>query len=96
MNNKKEKKVTLEKARLPGREYMEDKPKDCRYCFWWGGKNKQCEHKSCYYLLPLKEKSKEDTGQPGNCKSCPYGKHSPCIGYCTVKLLQEMKEKEQL
>ena len=23
-------------------QYTEDKPKDCRYCYFWGGKKKRC------------------------------------------------------
>lgn len=94
MNRKKEERISLEKANLPGRDYMEDKPGDCRFCFWWAGKFKQCKRKTCYYLFPLKEKEADDT-ELAYCKTCPYGKHFPCIGYCMAKLLQEMREQEQ-
>ena len=30
-------------------QYTEDKPKDCRYCYFWGGKKKGCMLDSCYY-----------------------------------------------
>ena len=38
--------------------YAEDKPKSCKYCYFWGGKKKGCElgEDKCYYLLP------EETG----------------------------------
>lgn len=26
------------------------------------------------------------------CEGCPYGKHSPCLGYCIVKAMKEVKE----
>ena len=29
------------------------------------------------------------------CQGCPYGRHSPCIGYCMKKILREMGEKKQ-
>ena len=30
------------------------------------------------------------------CKNyCPYGKHQPCIGWCTCKIIEEMKEKRK-
>ncbi len=31
----------------------------------------------------------------GGCQGCPYGRHSPCIGYCLKKILREMGEKKQ-
>ena len=30
-------------------QYTEDKPKDCRYCYFWGRKKKGCMLDSCYY-----------------------------------------------
>lgn len=30
-------------------QYTEDKPKDCRYCYFWGGKKKRCMLDGCYY-----------------------------------------------
>lgn len=36
------------------------------------------------------------TSQEGNhwepCEGCPYGKHTPCLGYCIVKAMKEVKE----
>lgn len=29
------------------------------------------------------------------CDGCPYGKHQPCIGWCTRKILKELKEKRK-
>ena len=26
------------------------------------------------------------------CEGCPYGKHTPCLGYCIVKAMKEVKE----
>ena len=63
--------------------YEEDKPKDCRFCYWWGGNKKGCilTEERCYYLLkPVEPKVTPCTG-------CPYGKHKPCIGWCTKKIL---------
>lgn len=42
----------LEAANLPGRKYMEDKPKDCAYCYWWMPGKRCCEREECFYLLP--------------------------------------------
>ena len=36
-------------------QYTEDKPKDCRYCYFWGGKKKRCMLNGCYYQRKEKE-----------------------------------------
>ena len=28
------------------------------------------------------------------CEGCPYGRYSPCIGYCLQKILLEIKQKK--
>ena len=87
-----------------GRRYAPDKPKECKHCYFWKGKQKGCSQKECYYLLP--EDSKEPaeaqgnlsmpkSGENGNCRGCPYGRHSPCIGYCLRKIMWEMRESKQ-
>lgn len=75
--------------------YSADKPADCAYCYFWRGKKKGCELSSCYYLIqPVEqETAPHEPGKIGDCKSCPYGRHSPCIGFCMAKILQEMKEQ---
>ena len=84
--------------------YAPDKPKECRHCYFWKGKRKGCSQKRCYYLLP--EDSEEysavqgnlpmqESGETGNCQFCPYGRHSPCIGYCIQKIMRELREKKQ-
>ena len=50
-------------------------------------KNKEMR-KQCYYLLP-EEPEKEE----GTCEGCPYGKHAPCIGFCLLKIVRELKIK---
>ena len=88
------------------RRYADDKPRECRYCYFWKGKIKGCSQEECYYLLPEENPALVDV--PGNlpaqeisrnggggCQGCPYGRHSPCIGYCLKKILREMKEKKQ-
>lgn len=88
------------------RNYAEDKPGDCKHCYFWKGKQKGCSQKECYYLLPEgKTASANVPGNPlpqqfskngiGACESCPYGRHSPCIGYCIQKILHEMRQKKQ-
>jgi len=42
--------------------------------------------------------NKKTGKKPSACRGCPYGKHQPCIGWCTRKILEEMrllKEKKR-
>lgn len=81
----------MEQNPTPGNErYVEDKPTSCEYCYFWHGKKYGCELKNCYYLLP-KEAERQQSEDSVSCKGCPYGKHSPCIGYCLVKIMRELK-----
>lgn len=74
--------------------YAPDKPGDCTYCYFWQKKKGCCERKECYYLMPLENEPEPDLEKErrGDCRLCPYGRHSPCIGYCLAKILWEMKE----
>ena len=94
---KKDKVVQSEKAKLPGRRYREDKPRDCRYCFYWAGRCRGCSRKVCCYLLQKPEVVKPRTDKNGvpipDCKTCPYGKLGPCIGYCIAKIEREVFSK---
>ena len=52
---------------------------------------KKCKRKECFYRIsspPLRRKVTH--WEP--CEGCPYGKHSPCLGYCIVKAMKEVKE----
>lgn len=71
--------------------YADDKPKDCAFCYFWQERKKSCELDKCFYILEEKKVPKAIHGQ---CPGCPYGRYYPCIGYCTAKILQEMKEKK--
>lgn len=87
------KETILPAASLAGRKYEEDKPRTCNYCYWWDDKHDICILPECYYLMP------EEVPDPkayleGNCNTCPYGKHSPCIGYCIAKLLRSTRKKK--
>ena len=87
-------------ALLVGAKYADDMPWSCKYCYFWEGKKKGCMLDQCFYL---EEEAKEDDGgaggaaadQFGNCKVCPYGRHSPCIGFCIAKIDREMREKRE-
>ena len=67
------------------RKYAEEKPKECRLCYFWRGKKRGCSlgEENCYYLIQTPDKPKSE------CDGCPYGKNQPCIGWCTKKILQK-------
>ena len=70
------------------KRYTEDKPKECRFCYFWSSRQKKCElgEDKCYYLI-------EESDIPASpCTDCPYGKHQSCLGWCTKKLLERNKE----
>ena len=66
-----------------GTKFAEYKPKECRYCYFWCGKNKRCflGKENCYY------ETVEEAAEKSECDDCPYGRHSPCIGWCMKKVL---------
>ena len=63
--------------------YAKDKPDDCRLCYFWEGRKKRCilGEENCYYLISIPPKEKSD------CDGCFYGRHKPCIGWCTKQVL---------
>ena len=66
--------------------YASDKPKDCRYCYFWGGRNKGCElgEENCYYII------KEPANQSkSKCYDCCYGHGRKCVGYCIKDILMK-------
>ena len=101
MNNAKaEGPISLPQANLPGRKYKSGKTRDCRYCYFWGGRKKGCKREECWYLIPQKEtigqkamRGRKQTAQgksSGNCQICPYGRDYPCVGYCIDRLRKEV------
>lgn len=90
------KQVMDEKAMLAGQSYEEDKPWSCKYCYFWEGKKRGCGLDECYYLIS----DSGDADQPkpdkvGNCEKCPYGKQSPCIGYCIERIYYDIVIKRR-
>lgn len=69
-------------------KYAQEKPASCNFCYFWQGKLYGCGLRNCYYLLPEEDPQSTETACYQNCS---YGKHSPCIGYCLVKVMQELK-----
>lgn len=66
--------------------YDADKPSDCTKCYFWIVRQSACSlgKDNCYYKL------KEQKKTPTECDGCPYGRHHPCIGWCTKKILREL------
>ncbi len=64
--------------------YTADKPEECRYCYFWKERKKQCSlgEEHCFYILPEEVKEPEPS-----CGGCPYGRIRPCAGYCIVRVL---------
>ena len=76
----------MEKLRFAG-----DKPKDCKHCYWWGGR-KGCDlggEENCYYRLPeLPERIRKS-----ECEGCAYKTPGlPCVGYCLRSILTDHRE----
>lgn len=65
--------------------YAPEKPKDCRYCYFWNSNRKRCHlgKENCYYLVTAPKVESE-------CDGCPYGRDHPCIGWCTKKVMREV------
>lgn len=66
--------------------YAPEKPKDCRYCYFWKNSKKGCSlgEDKCYYLTSVPSKPKSE------CDGCPYGRDHPCIGWCTKQVMRDV------
>ena len=71
--------------------YVKDRPADCRYCYYWSRNAPHCTYGNgrCFYSLPDPVKSKRTA--KSECEGCPYGRYSPCIGWCTREILRSIK-----
>lgn len=75
---------------------------DCRYCLYWKGLRKGCTYeKGCCCDIPQMPPNKPPQPQPtvavSECDNCPYGRDSPCIGWCTKDVMRAVglhKERE--
>ena len=68
--------------------HTEDKPKDCRYCYFWK-QTEGCTYRGktdCYYYIS----AQKPPATVSECDGCPYGRASPCIGWCTKELMRSM------
>lgn len=69
-----------------------DRPKECRYCYFWLGKRKGCGlggEANCYYRLLPSEQPVSD------CDSCPYRQEPRCVSFCMKKVLEEWKAERE-
>ncbi|MCD8325699.1 MAG: hypothetical protein LUC90_03135 [Lachnospiraceae bacterium] len=69
-----------------GVRYSRDRPKSCEFCYYWKGRPAGCSlgEQNCFYIIHDEKNIKDKTGR---CDGCPYGKHAPCIGWCTVEVM---------
>lgn len=72
---------------IGGVEYAAEKPRDCRYCYFWKDCKTGCilGPENCYYIVKAPER------EPSPCDGCPYGRDRPCIGWCTKKILGQLE-----
>lgn len=83
---------------------------NCRYCLYWKGKKKGCVYSDdCCCSAAQKPKrgndaeqfsdaDKENITHISECKDCPYGRDSPCIGWCTKEVMRAVglpKERDR-
>ena len=69
-------------------QYSPDKPKDCKYCYWYE-KRKSCTYgEHCYYEVKPEPKKSP-------CDGCSYAVPVPCIGYCMKEVIKSVKHKDK-
>ena len=85
-----------------------DKPKNCKYCYWWNPGTRSCRRDvigGCAYEISEHKSDHEETMLPCNppsdpCRTCPYSRdHSgePCVSFCLKNVLEEwMAERRAL
>jgi len=74
----------------------------CKYCLYWKGMKRGCifRHGCC---CPIPQNAPVRNGvrvrnvkinvTKSECDGCPYGKASPCIGWCTRKIVDKTRYK---
>ncbi len=80
---------------------------DCHYCLYWKGKKVGCTYEDgCCCPVPQKpprrngvemDYSMTEQSPISECVGCPYGRDSPCIGWCTKEVMRSVgliKERE--
>ena len=78
---------------------------DCRYCLYWKSRKKGCVYPDgCCCPVDQRDagqfrddEDKENTAPVSECRNCPYGRDSPCIGWCTKEVMRAvglLKERD--
>ena len=78
---------------------------DCRYCLYWKGRKRGCVYPDgCCCPVDQRDsvqfrddEDKETTASVSECRNCPYGRDSPCIGWCTKEVMRAvglLKERD--
>ena len=73
----------------------------CQYCTFWKGRKKGCVFSLRSCCCPVPQKPPLRFGIPirycepkpavlpkSECDGCPYGRDSPCIGWCTKEVMK--------
>lgn len=72
----------------------------CRYCLYWKGKRKGCTYEDgCCCPVPQKPARRNSVEihyetvvaeklPVSECTDCPYGRDSPCLGWCTKEIMR--------
>lgn len=76
------------KGRLPSRRVALSEKKLNKYFPASYSSEDKLGEERCYYLLPPEKEKKKKSP----CDGCPYGRVSPCIGYCLREIQQNRNE----
>lgn len=74
----------------------------CKYCAYWKGKKIGCVYENgCCCPEPQKPTKRNGIAQvypadspnevlTSECEDCPYGRDSPCLGWCTKNVMRSV------
>ena len=75
----------------------------CEYCLFWKGRKVGCmyPHGCCCpvaqkptvrFGVPIEyPKAEKPAAVKSECDGCPYGRDTPCIGWCTREILRSVR-----
>lgn len=69
---------------------------DCLNCLHWLGNEKGCAlgEFPCPFSTPVSASTVKSSHSA--CKGCPYGRDSPCIGWCTKEILRTHESTKRI
>ena len=73
--------------------HIEDKPKDCRAIS--GSRQRAAPPAAKPAAIIFQLSAQRPSAAVSECDGCPYGRASPCIGWCTKELLRSMGTPER-